>query len=67
MSECVHKRGVMVVQPDHVLSLKLVTVEKQLSTDTHVARPLLELQKWLHLFTRDILDESDEILHVRYQ
>ena len=45
MLECARKRGVMVVQPDHVLSLKLVTVEKQLSADTHVARPLLELQR----------------------
>ena len=67
MMECARKRGVMVVQPDHLLSLKLVTVEKQLSADSHVARPLLELQRWLHSFARDILDESDEILHVRYQ
>ncbi len=27
----------------------------------------LELQKWLDGHVRDILDESDEILHVRYQ
>lgn len=27
----------------------------------------LELQKWLHSHTRDILDESDEILHPRRQ
>ncbi|KAG6369456.1 hypothetical protein JVT61DRAFT_14826 [Boletus reticuloceps] len=60
MSECVRKRGIMVVQPDHVLSLKLVTVEKQLFSDK-------ELQNWLHSHARDILDESDEILHVRYQ
>ncbi|KAG6377791.1 hypothetical protein JVT61DRAFT_14564 [Boletus reticuloceps] len=67
MSECVHKRGIMVVQPDHVLSLKLVTVEKQLSSDKNIALPLLKLQSTLHSFARDILDESDEILHVRYQ
>ncbi|KAF8439804.1 hypothetical protein L210DRAFT_3540380 [Boletus edulis BED1] len=67
MLECVRKRGVMVVQPDHVLSLKLVTVEKQLFSDKAVAPPLLKLQSWLHSHARDILDESDEILHVRYQ
>ncbi|KAF8123207.1 hypothetical protein EV363DRAFT_1357363, partial [Boletus edulis] len=67
MSECVRKRGVMIVQPDHVLSLKLVTVEKQLSSDRDTALPLLKLQTWLHSTARDILDESDEILHVRYQ
>ena len=27
MSECMKERGVMVVQPEHVLSLKLVSVE----------------------------------------
>ncbi|KAF8554287.1 hypothetical protein OG21DRAFT_1522569 [Imleria badia] len=67
LSECMRKGGVLVVQPDHVLSFKLVTVEKQLSTDKDVAQPLLELQRCLHSLTRDILDESDEILHVRYQ
>ena len=67
MSECKRKCGVLVVQPDHVLSLKLVTIEKQLFADKHVAPQLLELQKWLYSHSRDILDESDEILHVRYQ
>lgn len=67
MSECMRERGVLVVQPDHVLSLKLASVEKQLAKDVHVASPLLELQKWLHLHARDLLDESDEILHARYQ
>ena len=38
---------------DHALSLKLVTIEKQLSTDNDhdVALPLLELQRWLHSFS----------------
>ena len=69
MSECVKERGVLVVQPEHVLSLKLVSVEKQLQgvKDDKVGPALLELQRWLHSFSRDILDESDEILHVRYQ
>ena len=69
MVECMHGRGILVVQPEHVLSLKLVSVEKQLyqAGDSQVPALLLELQKWLHSRSRDILDESDEILHVRYQ
>ncbi|KAF8439863.1 hypothetical protein L210DRAFT_3540646 [Boletus edulis BED1] len=68
-AECMRNRGILVVQPEHVLSLKLVSVEKQLSraADDQVPDLLLELQKWLHSHSRDILDESDEILHVRYQ
>ena len=69
MAECMHNRGILVVQPEHILSLKLVTVEKQLSQseDSEVPTKLLELQRWLHSRSRDILDESDEILHVRYE
>ena len=66
MSECMKERGVLVVQPEHILSLKLVGIEKQVR-DTRVGPTLLELQRWLHSHSRDILDESDEILHVRYQ
>jgi hypothetical protein len=69
MSECMKERGILVVQPEHILSLKLVSVEKQLpdAEDSQLADPLLTLQRWLHSHSRDILDESDEILHVRYQ
>lgn len=31
------------------------------------AQALIETQKWLQTHARDIMDESDEILHVRYQ
>jgi hypothetical protein len=69
MSECMKERGILVVQPEHILSLKLVSVEKQLpqAKDGQLADVLLEIQRWLHSHSRDILDESDEILHVRYQ
>jgi len=69
MSECMEERGILVVQPEHILSLKLVSVEKQLPQAEcgKLADWLLKLQRWLHSHSRDILDESDEILHVRYQ
>ena len=69
MSECLKEGGILVVQPEHILSLKLVSVEKQLprAEDGPPTQLLLKLQSWLHSHSRDILDESDEILHVRYQ
>ncbi|KIJ64302.1 hypothetical protein HYDPIDRAFT_90913 [Hydnomerulius pinastri MD-312] len=67
MLECKQEGGILVVQPDHVLSLKLMSVEKQLDQDGQMAQKLLECQRWLHSRARDLLDESDEILHVRYQ
>ncbi|KAL4070379.1 hypothetical protein J3A83DRAFT_4390668 [Scleroderma citrinum] len=51
----------------HILSFKLMAVEKQFDQDENVAAELLRAQQWLHSHTRDILDECDEILHVRNQ
>ncbi|KAF8127615.1 hypothetical protein EV363DRAFT_1513903 [Boletus edulis] len=68
LSECMKERGILVVQPEHILSLKLVSVEKHLprAKGQELAPLLLRLQSGLHSHSRDILDESDEILHVRY-
>ncbi|KAI6009763.1 hypothetical protein BKA83DRAFT_3400703 [Pisolithus microcarpus] len=67
LKECMRKRGILVVQPEHILSFKLLSVEKQLGDTADIARELLQTQRWLHSHARDILDESDEILHVRNQ
>ncbi|KAG0701816.1 hypothetical protein DFH29DRAFT_541007 [Suillus ampliporus] len=67
MQECMDTKGILVVQPDHILSFKLMAVDRQLSTGTQAAEEMLRAQLWLDIHTRDILDESDEILHVRYQ
>ncbi|KAH7924414.1 hypothetical protein BV22DRAFT_1013320 [Leucogyrophana mollusca] len=67
MEECMRVRGILVVQPDHVLSYKLMAIHQQVCAAPAIAAQMLESQRWLDLHTRDILDESDEILHVRYQ
>ena len=68
--ECMQQKGILIVQPEHILSFKLMGIDQTLcstSTDRNVARTLVESQRWLEEHSRDILDESDEILHVRYQ
>ncbi|KAI6011141.1 hypothetical protein EDC04DRAFT_2882285 [Pisolithus marmoratus] len=67
LEQCVRERGILVVQPEHILSFKLLSVEKQLGDTTDIAEELLQTQRWLHSHARDILDESDEVLHVRNQ
>ncbi|KAG8924460.1 hypothetical protein FRC02_010410 [Tulasnella sp. 418] len=71
---CVRVRGVLVVQPDHILSFRLMGLDRMpdtttrfASTESNTANRLLESQRWLFNNSRDILDESDEILHVKYQ
>ncbi|KAG2119627.1 uncharacterized protein F5147DRAFT_795623 [Suillus discolor] len=67
MQECMDTKGILVVQPDHILSSQLMAVDRQLSPQIEAAEDMLQTQFWLHNHTCDILDESDEILHVRYQ
>jgi hypothetical protein len=65
---CIRVGGVLVVQPEHILSFKLMGLDRlPCATDQEVAARLLKTQRWLGGRSRDILDESDEILHVRYQ
>lgn len=70
-NECMHEGGVLLVQPEHILSFKLMGVDRLISSTTPeeiaVSRSLQSMQDWLTDHSRDILDESDEILHVRYQ
>lgn len=68
--QCMSCGGVLIIQPEHILSLKLMTVDWITSTSPHnsdLVHYLGDTQEWLTKNSRDILDESDEILHVRYQ
>ncbi|EGN92655.1 hypothetical protein SERLA73DRAFT_65475 [Serpula lacrymans var. lacrymans S7.3] len=65
--ECLRTGGIWVAQPDHILSYKLMSIDQRLLSKSVVAETLLKSQQWLDKHSRDILDESDEILHVRYQ
>jgi hypothetical protein len=72
---CVAEGGVLVAQPEHILSQKLMHIDFLLMPHGDgeqpekrlVAYKLGELQDWLADKSRDVLDESDELLHVRYQ
>ncbi|KAH9028426.1 hypothetical protein EDB83DRAFT_2526320 [Lactarius deliciosus] len=68
--QCVDDGGVLVVQPEHLLSQKLMCIDTLIASDREkltTAGQLKDLQRWLAKVSRDVLDESDEILHVRYQ
>lgn len=59
-------RGVMIVLPEEILSMKLMSREKIVS-DSCLAPSILELQRLFKTYCRDVIDESDEILGVRSQ
>ncbi len=59
--------GILVVQPEHLLSFELMGLEKLLSEEPELGNVLIATQHWLDDNSRDILDESEEILSVRFE
>ena len=64
---CMEQRGILLAQPEHILSFKLMGIERLTSGDSRVAASLMTSQHWLESNARDILDESDELLDVKFQ
>ena len=66
--ECVAKQGVVVMRPEHRLSSELKVLELCRSGhDPNLAARLRNLQTMVNAKARDVLDESDLLLHVKYQ
>ncbi|EXJ94001.1 hypothetical protein A1O1_02394 [Capronia coronata CBS 617.96] len=64
--DCLQSCGVLLTLPEHLNSFRLVGSDK-LGTDKNLSIELIRLQKWLDCNTRDILDESDELLKPAYE
>ncbi|CAF1580540.1 unnamed protein product [Adineta ricciae] len=58
---------VLLTSPEDLLSFDLLTIDKCRRKDFDTSRSMLITQQWLKTFARDLLDESDEILHCKYQ
>ena len=65
--ECMLTGGVLLVQPENLLSFELMALERLLSGELELGKILIDTQRWLEDKSRDILDESDEILSVRFE
>ncbi|CAF1024726.1 unnamed protein product [Adineta steineri] len=58
---------IILISPEDILSFDLLTIDKCRRHEFDTGRSMLTVQRWLKTFARDILDESDEILHCKYQ
>jgi hypothetical protein len=65
--ECMRVGGVLLIQPEHILSFELMGFEHVLSGKPELGNVMIRTQDWLRVNSRDILDESDEILSVRFE
>ncbi|XWW92894.1 hypothetical protein V2A60_000821 [Cordyceps javanica] len=66
--QCIEQGGVLLVQPEHMLSFKLMTVEYQsLCGKRSAAAALVDLYHFFQSNSRDIVDESDENFSPKFE
>ena len=58
---------VILTSPEDILSFDLLTIDKCRRNEFELAPSMLRIQQWMQACVRDVLDESDEILDVKYQ
>jgi len=59
--------GLVLAIPEHRLSFELIGLEHSYKKRFEDAQAVQTLQRWLENYTRDIVDESDEVFHIRHQ
>lgn len=65
---CIEEGGVMLVQPEHILSFKLMGLESLITeSEDNIGRTLLQTQHLFDTKSRDIVDESDENFSVKFE
>ena len=65
--DCVNNGGVLLVHPEHMLSLKLMSLDRIMAGDEQVGSSLLDLQRFFGECARDVIDESDENFAVKFE
>jgi hypothetical protein len=68
LQDCMNNGGVLLVQPEHILSLQLMALECYISGGREdVGRELMLTLDFLDQHARDIVDESDENFSVKFE
>ncbi|KAK0270797.1 hypothetical protein LTR35_013849 [Friedmanniomyces endolithicus] len=65
LDDCMATGGVLLVQPEHILSFQLMASEKSILGNGGL--PLLRIQDFFDGTSRDIVDESDENFSVKFE
>jgi hypothetical protein len=68
LQDCMENGGVLLVQPEHILSLQLMATECYISGGREdVGRELMLTLDFLDQYARDVVDESDENFSVKFE
>ncbi|XP_055310984.1 uncharacterized protein LOC129573874 [Sitodiplosis mosellana] len=65
--ECKRMKGIILATPEWRLSFQLKTYESIQKSKYETATHFLDIHKWINMNVRSILDESDAILHAKFQ
>ncbi|TQN70504.1 hypothetical protein CSHISOI_04936, partial [Colletotrichum shisoi] len=65
--DCMNCRGILLVQPEHILSFQLMAIETAISGKASVSQSLVRAKNFLGRVSRDIVDESDENFSVKFE
>lgn len=65
--ECMHNGGILLMQPEHILSFSLMATECYVTAKTDVGQSLLHTRDFFNACSRDIVDESDEAFSVKLE
>jgi hypothetical protein len=64
---CMSEGGMLLLQPENILSFKLMGMENTYSGHGTLGQTLLSTQRWLEQYARDIVDESDENFNCKFE
>ncbi|KAI6298480.1 hypothetical protein MCOR33_005373 [Pyricularia grisea] len=64
---CMRNGGILLVQPEHILSFKLMGLECLINGKEATGRYFLAGQRFFDQWSRDIVDESDENFSVKFE
>lgn len=64
---CMEGGGVLLVQPEHILSLKLMCLKCFVTGRDAIGCSLLQTLKFFKEYARDVVDESDENFSVKFK
>ncbi|KAF2769520.1 hypothetical protein EJ03DRAFT_362265 [Teratosphaeria nubilosa] len=67
LHECMRTGGILLVQPEHILSFQLMALESYINDHEEVGKSVMTMLDFLDCHSRDIVDESDDNFSVRFE
>ena len=67
LNKCMRSKHIVLTKPEYCLSLKLRSIELCQQATSPDGQLLLDIHSFYQQHARDLMDESDEILSVKYQ